>query len=78
MDILIDSEPVVFSARGRAGTCDPGRHLPAHPLHPARQQSEVPAPCILHQGNLNICTNLHVCSPHIVNKDAQMCICTST
>ena len=44
LDQLLDQ------ARSRVSARDPGRDLSADPLHPARQQSEVSASRVLHQG----------------------------
>ena len=40
-------------ARGCPRPGDPGRDLPADPLHPARQQPEVSTSRLLHQGENN-------------------------
>ena len=47
-----DDEQLLDQARGGAGPRDAGGDLAADPLHPARQQPEVPAPSLLHQGDL--------------------------
>ena len=39
------------AARGRTCPRHPGSDVTAHPLHPARQQSEVLATCLIHQGD---------------------------
>ena len=47
-----DDEQLLDQARGGAGPRDAGGDLAADPLHPARQQPEVAASSLLHQGDL--------------------------
>ena len=54
-------------ARGRASPGNPGSDLPANPLYPARQQSEVSTSCLLHQGMkyvfpLSVISSYEICS----------------
>jgi hypothetical protein len=46
LDLLLDQ------ARGRTCQGHPGCHLPTHPLHPARQQPEVPPTGLIYKGNI--------------------------
>ncbi len=46
LDLLLDQ------ARGRTCQGHPGRHLPTHSLHPARQQPEVPPTGLIYKGNI--------------------------
>ena len=45
-----DDDQLLDQARGGAGPRDAGGDLAADPLHPARQQPEVAAASLLHQG----------------------------
>ena len=51
---LSNRDHVLDQLLDQAGGCarpgHAGGHLPPHPLHPACQQSEVSAPCVIHQG----------------------------
>ena len=54
-------------ARGCASPGNPGSDLPANPLYPARQQSEVSTSCLLHQGMkyvfpLSVISSYEICS----------------